>query len=56
MPIRIEASLDYSYPEPTDVLLRIEAAMIPEQAVKDPQLSLSEYVHFARVPGQYMIG
>jgi transglutaminase-like putative cysteine protease len=56
MPIRIEVSLDYHFPAMTDVLLQVEAAMIPEQLVQDANMTLSECVHFARVPGHDGIG
>ena len=56
MAIRIEASLDYSFDEPTDVLLQVEAAMIPEQWVRDAALDVSDCAHFARVPAKDMIG
>jgi transglutaminase-like putative cysteine protease len=56
MPIRIEASLDYQFPAVTDVLLQVEAAMIPEQFVQDARIILSECAHFARVPGHDAIG
>jgi transglutaminase-like putative cysteine protease len=56
MPIRIETSLDYHFPAVTDVLLQLEAAMIPEQLVQDARLTVSECAHFARVPGHDTIG
>jgi transglutaminase-like putative cysteine protease len=56
MPISIEASLNYSFPAATDVLLQVEAAMIPEQLVEDANLDMSECAHFARVPGHDGIG
>lgn len=56
MPIRIEASLNYSFPAATDVLLQLEAAIIPEQLVQDAKLDMSECAHFARVPGHDGIG
>lgn len=56
MPISIQASLDYFFEHPTDVLLQLEAAMIPEQIVSDPFIDISPVDHFARVPAQAMIG
>jgi transglutaminase-like putative cysteine protease len=56
MPIRIEASLNYSFPAVTAVLLQIEAALIPEQLVQDAWINLSECHHFARVPGHDNVG
>ena len=56
MPISIQASLDYFFEHPTDVLLQLEAAMIPEQIVSDPFIDISPVDHFARVPAQATIG
>src|SRR3546814_3312507 len=56
MQISIETRLDYAVPEPVDVLLQIEAAMIPEQTVLQAHIDLPPAEHFARVPGQSGIG
>lgn len=56
MPLSIHASLDYFFEHPTDVLLQLEAAMIPEQIVSDPFIAISPVDHFARVPAQATIG
>lgn len=56
MKIAIETRLEYAVPGPVDVLLQIEAAMIPEQTVLRAHIDLPEFEHFARVPGQSDIG
>jgi transglutaminase-like putative cysteine protease len=56
MKLRIHASLDYAFDEPTDVLLQLEAAKIPEQTVEEERLDLPQCDHFARVPAQDGIG
>ena len=44
--------LDYHLPDVTDMLLHIEAAHLPEQSVSNAHLSLSPWMHFARVAAQ----
>jgi transglutaminase-like putative cysteine protease len=56
MNLRIRAQLDYWFEHPTDVLLQIEAAAIPEQIIEAAHLDVSPTEHFARVPSQDMIG
>ncbi|MCJ2186681.1 transglutaminase-like domain-containing protein [Novosphingobium beihaiensis] len=56
MRISIDTRLDYTLPGPVDVLLQIEAAMIPEQNVLHAHIDLPRSRHFARVPGQSGIG
>ncbi|BAK65015.1 hypothetical protein SLG_03400 [Sphingobium sp. SYK-6] len=56
MKLQIHATLDYSVPAPTDLLLHVEAAHLPEQAVSDAVIQLGEHEHFARVPAQDNIG
>lgn len=56
MNLFVQASLDYLFARPADVLLQLEAAMIPEQRVLDPVFQLSDVGHMARVPGQDLIG
>lgn len=56
MKLSIQASLDYHLEHPTDILLQLEAAAIPEQAVESANLALSEVQHFARVPAHDGIG
>lgn len=54
--LSIEAMLDYYFPERTDVLLQLEAAMIPEQSVEAAHIAISPTRHFARIPGHDTIG
>lgn len=56
MTLSIHTRLDYDFAEPTDVLLQLEAAIIPEQAVESPRIALTPVEHFARVPGHDGIG
>lgn len=56
MKLAVHAALDYAFPEPTDVLLQLEAAAIPEQQIEDAHLGLSPTEHFARVVGHDGIG
>ena len=56
MKLSIAASLDYYFPEATDVLLQIEAAMIPEQLVESAHIDVPNCLHFARVDAQDAIG
>lgn len=56
MTLTIHSRLEYSVAEPTDILLQIEAAHLPEQGVETAQLDLSSHSHFARVPAQDGVG
>ncbi|MDE8652500.1 transglutaminase-like domain-containing protein [Novosphingobium album (ex Liu et al. 2023)] len=56
MKIKIRTELDYDCPNPTDLLLQIEAAIIPEQRVLAAHIDLPQAQHFARVPGHDAIG
>ena len=56
MKISIVARLDYSFAVPTDVLLQIEAAALPEQRIEHAHIDVSSCQHFARVPALDMIG
>lgn len=56
MKLKIKSELDYNLPECTDVLLQIEAAMIPEQRVHHAHIDLPRTEHFARVSGHDSIG
>lgn len=56
MKLSIAASLDYYFFEPTDVLLQIEAAMIPEQWVEAAHIDVPNCTHFARIDAQDAIG
>lgn len=56
MSISIHAQLDYWFEQPTDVLLQLEAAAIPEQVIESEHLDITPTEHFARVASQDMIG
>jgi len=56
MKLAITAELDYDFPSPTDVLLQLEAAIIPEQRVLKAHIDLPPAEHFARIPGHDAIG
>ncbi len=56
MKLFVQASLDYRFASPSDVLLQIEAAAGPGQRVRDPFLGLSDVAHMVRVAGQDAIG
>ena len=55
MKIRIESLLDYYFEHPTDVLLQVEAAILPEQYV-DGFIDVTQCDHFARVAAHDEIG
>jgi len=56
MKLKIRSQLDYQFAVPTDILLQLEAAAIPEQSVEDAQFRVSDDLHFARVASQDGIG
>lgn len=56
MRLSIEANLDYGFGHPTDILLQIEAAALPDQAIEAANLQLSPVEQFARVPAHDGIG
>ena len=56
MKLSILTQLEYYLPETTDVLLQLEAAMIPEQPVEFAHIDLPPAEHFARLPGHDEIG
>jgi transglutaminase-like putative cysteine protease len=56
MKLKIKSELDYNLPGCTDVLLQLEAAVIPEQTVLHAHIDLPKTEHFARVPGHDSIG
>lgn len=56
MKLTIHAALDYSFDKPTDVLLQLEAAAIPEQTVESATLDIPSCAYFARVSAQDAIG
>ena len=54
--IRIATRFAYDFAEPSDVLLQVEAAAIPEQTIVDAHIDVSLCEHFARVAAHDMIG
>lgn len=52
----IETELDYELGGPTDLLLQVEAASLPEQRIEQADIQLPQTDHFARVPGHDAIG
>jgi len=56
MKLSITAELDYTIPEATDLLVQLEAAIIPEQRVIKAFIDLPPVQHFARIPGHDTIG
>ena len=56
MKLAINASLEYELGDPVDLMLHIEAAVIPEQIVTNARLDVGTYEHFARVAAQDNIG
>lgn len=56
MAISISTRLDYEFASPTDFLLQIEAAAIPEQNIQAGKLTTTPTEHFSRVPAQDLIG
>lgn len=56
MKLSITAELDYDIPQEADLLLQLEAAMIPEQTVLGAFIDLPPVEHFARIAGHDMIG
>jgi transglutaminase-like putative cysteine protease len=55
MKITIHSRLAYAFDHPTDVLLQVEAAQIPEQMV-DGYIDLTPVEHFARIAAHDGIG
>ncbi len=56
MRLKIRAQLDYYFAHPTDVLLQLEAAAIPEQLIEQCYINVSPCEHFARVAAHDNIG
>jgi len=56
MKLSIHARLDYDFAYPTDALLQVEAAAIPEQQVLSAHIDITQGEHFARVPAHNQIG
>ena len=56
MKLSIKTELDYFFQQPTDILLQIEAAALPEQRLEHAHIDLPPTEHFARLPGHDTIG
>lgn len=56
MRLSLKVHLDYQFAHPTDVLLQLEAAAIPEQQIVDARIDVTQGDHFARVPSHNNIG
>ena len=56
MRLSITTELDYHFQSPTDVILQIEAAAIPEQRLEHAHIDLPQVEHFARLPAHDTIG
>ena len=56
MTLSIHSHLVYDYAEPTDVLVQVEAAPLPDQVVSNPEVWLTPVTHFMRVPGHDEVG
>ena len=56
MKLAIQTTLDYALPGPTDLILQVEAAILPEQEVANARIWVHQPEHFARVPGDEMSG
>lgn len=56
MRLRITAHLDYHADRPTDMLLQIGAATLPDQQVQERSLTIVESDHIVATPGEAEIG
>ena len=56
MKLSIRTQLEYEFPAQTDILLQLEAAVIPEQIIEAAHIDVSPTEHFARVAGHDTIG
>ena len=56
MNLEIQVQLDYTFEQPCDVLVQIEAAQLPGQAVLEAHIAAPAASHFARVPAQDGVG
>ena len=56
MKLSIETRLDYQFEHPTDILLQLEAAATPQQAVLASDIAFSPTDHSVRVAAQDQIG
>lgn len=56
MTIAVTCELAYRFARPTDMLLQIEAAVLPEQRIVRAGIGISPVEYFARVPGHDDVG
>ena len=56
MKLFVQATLDYDLAETSNLLLQLEAAILPGQVISQPHLTLSETAHVARVAGHSAVG
>ncbi|WP_340150501.1 transglutaminase family protein [uncultured Sneathiella sp.] len=56
MQLDIDVQLHYRLEEPTDILMQIEIADLPDQQLLSSNLELGKYEHFARVLAQEGLG
>lgn len=56
MRLRIDATLDYHFPAPADVLLALEVAQLPDQRLVEDELIVSTATPLTPVEGQESIG
>lgn len=56
MRLRIEASLDYQFPQAADVLLELEVAQMPDQILVEDKLTVASPVPLAPIGGHQGIG
>lgn len=56
MRLKIDATLDYDFPAPADVLLAVEVAQMPDQRLIEDKLRVTTATPLTPVPGQQGIG
>lgn len=56
MELQIDVQLDYTFADPCDVLLQVEAAVLAGQRVAEARISTSPHGHFSRIAAQDGIG
>lgn len=56
MRLRIEATLDYWFQQPADVLLAVEVAMMADQVIVEDMLSISGVGPLTPIPGEESLG
>jgi hypothetical protein len=54
--LNIDVHLEYQLSRPTDLLLQIEAAHLPDQPVQNAQIDFSDVSDFARVAADEGVG